>query len=182
MLRPAHVASNRTFNHSASLRWASSCGRICVDASEAEQTSALGLDRCFIFDHRGTIKGGPATCGELRSHTHSHTSSIVLYTPIIGREGSMMTKQFLRRIVSDVLIVLVSVMMITTAATFLGEPIRSGIAASLPGPFHLAMERRLAAAEPSTPKFSQTQPRCRLRSAPLQWNVDWLFRPPEAPG
>jgi hypothetical protein len=94
----------------------------------------------------------------------------------------MMTKQFSRRIVSDVLIVLVSVVMITIAATFLGEPIRSGIAASIPGPFHLAMERRLAAAEPSTPKLSHAQPRCRLRSAPLQWNVDWLFRPPAAPG
>ena len=93
-----------------------------------------------------------------------------------------MTKQFSRRILSDVLIVLISVVMITIATTFLGEPIRSGIAAAIPGPFHLATERRLAAAEPSTPKLSQAQPRCRLRSAPLQWNVDWLFRPPAAPG
>src|SRR5215211_2059694 len=101
MLRPAHVAPRRAFNHGAGLGCASSCGRISFDACETEQTSSLGLDRCFIFDHRGTIKGWSATCGELRSHTHSHTSSIVLYTPIIGREGSTMTKQFLRRIVSD---------------------------------------------------------------------------------
>jgi hypothetical protein len=93
-----------------------------------------------------------------------------------------MTNQFSRRILSDVLIVLVSVVTITIAATFLGEPIRSGIAASIQGPFHLAMESRLPAAEPSTPKLSHAQPRCRLRSAPLQWNVDWPFRPPAAPG
>lgn len=93
-----------------------------------------------------------------------------------------MTKHFSGRIVTDVLIVLVSVGMITIAATSLGEPIRSGIAASIPGPFHLAMERRLAAAEPNIPKLAHAQPRCRLRSAPLQWNVDWLFRPPAAPG
>ena len=83
---------------------------------------------------------------------------------------------------TDVLVVLVSVVMITIAATSLGEPILQGIAASIPGPFHLAMERTLATAEPSTPKLSQAQPRRRLRSAPLQWNVDWLFRPPAAPG
>jgi hypothetical protein len=94
----------------------------------------------------------------------------------------MITKHFSRRIMTDVLIVIVSVVMITIAATSLGEPIRSGIAASIPGPFHLAMERRLAAAEPSTLKLAHAQPRCRLRSAPLQWNVDWLFRPPAAPG
>jgi len=168
------------------LACASSCGRISVrsfGASETEQTSSLGLDRCFIFDRRGTIKGSSATCGDLRSHTHSRTSSIVfVHVHLSVVRAQTMTKQFSRRIVSDVLIVLVSVVTITTAATFLGEPIRSGIAASIPGPFHLAMERRLAAAEPSTPKLSQAQPRCRLRSAPLEWNVDWLFRPPAAPG
>jgi hypothetical protein len=83
---------------------------------------------------------------------------------------------------TDVLIVLVSVVMITIAATSLGEPIRSGIAASIPGPFHLAMERTLATAEPSKRNVAYAQPRCRLRSAPLQWNVDWLFRPPATPG
>jgi hypothetical protein len=93
-----------------------------------------------------------------------------------------MTKHLSRRIVTDVLIILVSVVMITIAATSLGEPIRSGIAASIPGPFHLAMERTLATAEPSKRNVAYAQSRCRLRSAPLQWNVDWLFRPPAAPG
>jgi hypothetical protein len=93
-----------------------------------------------------------------------------------------MTEQFSRRIMTDVLVVLVSVAMITIAATSMSEPILAGIAASIPSPFHLAMERTLATAEPSTPKLAHAQPRCRLRAAPLQWNVDWLFQPPAAPG
>jgi hypothetical protein len=93
-----------------------------------------------------------------------------------------MTKHFSRRIVTDVLVVLVSVAMITIAATSLSEPIRAGIAASIPTSFHLVMERTLATAELSKPKLAHAQPSCRLRSAPLQWNVDWLFRPPAASG
>ena len=93
-----------------------------------------------------------------------------------------MTKQFSRLIVTDVLVVLVSVAMITIAATSLGEPIRAVIAASIPTPFHLVMERTLTTAEPSKPKLAHAQPNCRIRSAPLQWNVDWLFGPPAAPG
>ncbi|MGY3621299.1 hypothetical protein ACVJGD_007495 [Bradyrhizobium sp. USDA 10063] len=93
-----------------------------------------------------------------------------------------MTKYFSTRIMTDVFVILVSVAMITIAVTSLGEPIRAGIAASIPTPFDLAMGRTLAIAEPGTPKLAQAQPKCRLRSAPLQWNVDWLFRPPVAPG
>jgi hypothetical protein len=94
-----------------------------------------------------------------------------------------MTKHFSRRIVTDVLVVLVSVAVITIAATsIMSEPIRAGIAASIPTPFDLVMERTLATAEPSKLKLARAQPNCRLRSAPLQWNVDWLFRPPAAPG
>jgi hypothetical protein len=92
-----------------------------------------------------------------------------------------MTKQFSRRIMTDVLVVLVSVVIITIAATSMSEPILAGIAASIPGPVHLAMERT-PTAEPSTPKLAHAQPRCRLRAAPLQWNVDWLFRPLATPG
>jgi hypothetical protein len=86
MLRPAHVAlkrdlqSQRRFGMRLIL-WAQSVVD-SVDVFETAQTSSLGLDRCYIFDCRGTIKGWSATCGEFRSHTHSHTSSIVLYTPI----------------------------------------------------------------------------------------------------
>jgi hypothetical protein len=83
---------------------------------------------------------------------------------------------------TDVLVVLVSVVMITIAATSMSEPILAGIAASIPTPSDLMMKRILATAEPSKPKLAHAQPRCRLRSAPLQWNVDWLFRPPAAPG
>jgi hypothetical protein len=93
-----------------------------------------------------------------------------------------MTKYFLTRIMTDVFVVLVSLAMITIAVTSLGEPIRSGIAASIPTPFDLAMGSTLATTEPSTSKLAQAQPKCRLRSAPLQWNVDWLFRTPVAPG
>jgi hypothetical protein len=90
-----------------------------------------------------------------------------------------MTNDFSRRIMSNVLVILISVVIITSAATSWGAPIRSGIAAFIQTPYHFAMERT---AEPSTPKLAHAQPRCRLRSAPLQWNVDWLFRPPAAPG
>jgi hypothetical protein len=76
-----------------------------------------------------------------------------------------MTKHFATRIITDVLVILVSVVMITIAATSLGEPIRSGIAASIPIPFDLAMGRTLAIAEPSTPKVAQAQPKCRLPAA-----------------
>src|SRR5215207_10013910 len=85
---------------------------------------------------------------------HAHLSVV---------RAQIMTKHFSRRIVTDVLIVLVSVVMITIAATSLGEPIRYGIAASIPGPFHLAMERTLATAEPSKRNVAYAQPRCRLR-------------------
>jgi hypothetical protein len=72
---------------------------------------------------------------------------------------------------------------ITIAAkSIMSEPIRAAIAASIPTPFDLVMERTLATAEPSKPKLAHAQPNCRLRSAPLQWNVDWLLRPPAAPG
>jgi hypothetical protein len=94
-----------------------------------------------------------------------------------------MTKHFSRRIVTDVLVVLVSVAVITiTATSIMSEPIRAGIAASIPTPFDLVMERTLATAEPGKLKLTHGQSNCRLRSAPLQWNVDWLFRPPAAPG
>lgn len=82
------------------------------------------------------------------------------------------------RIMTDVLIILVSVATITIAAISLGEPIRAGIAASIPTPFDLAMETTLATAQPSKVNLAHAQPTCRLRSAPLQWNVDWLFGPP----
>jgi hypothetical protein len=93
-----------------------------------------------------------------------------------------MTKHFSRRIMTDVLVVLVSVVMITIAATSLGDPIRAGIAASIPTPFDLAMGGTFAPAEPSNASLARARPSCRLRSAPLQWNVDWLFRPPVARG
>lgn len=83
---------------------------------------------------------------------------------------------------TDVLVVLVSVVMITIAVTFLGDPIRARIAASIPTPFDLAMVKTLATAEPSKPSLPRAQPTCRLRSAPLQWNVDRIFRPPAARG
>ncbi len=93
-----------------------------------------------------------------------------------------MTKHFSSRIMTDVLVVLVSVVMITIAVTFLGDPIRALIAASIPTPFDLAMVKTLATAEPSKLSLPHVQPSCRLRSAPLQWNVDWLFRPPATRG
>ena len=82
---------------------------------------------------------------------------------------------------TDVL-VSISAVMITIAAASMIEPILGGIAASNPIPIHLAMERQNATAEPSTPKLAHARPRCRLRAAPLQWNVDWFFRLPTAPG
>ena len=94
----------------------------------------------------------------------------------------VMTKHFSSRIMTDALVVLATVTMITIAATYLSEPIRSGIAASVPTPFDLVTNRTLVTAEPSAPKLAQVPPKCRLHSAPLQWNVDWLFRPPVAPG
>jgi hypothetical protein len=93
-----------------------------------------------------------------------------------------MTKYFSTRIMTDVFGILVSVAMITIAVTSLGERIRTGIAASIPTPFDLAIIGTLAIAEPRAPKLAQAQPKCRLRSAPLQWHVDWLFRAPVAPG
>lgn len=89
-----------------------------------------------------------------------------------------MTNHFSKRIVTDVLIVLVSVATITIAATALSEPIRTSIAASIPTQFDLAIGWTLAAAQPSKPNVPHAAPTCRLRSAPLQWNVDWLFGPP----
>jgi hypothetical protein len=54
-----------------------------------------------------------------------------------------MTKHFSRRIVTDVPAVLVSVAVITIAATsIMSEPIRAGIAASVPTPFDLVMDTR----------------------------------------
>ena len=93
-----------------------------------------------------------------------------------------MTKHLSTRIMTDVLVVAVSLVIITFAATSMSEPILQGIAASIPGPFHLARARTITSAEPSTPKLAYAQPRCRLRAAPLQWNVDWLVRPPVDPG
>jgi hypothetical protein len=83
---------------------------------------------------------------------------------------------------TGVLVVLVTVTTVTIAATSLSDPIRAGIAASIPTPFDLVTNRTLGMAEPSAPRLAQAQPKCRLRSAPLQWNVDWLFRPPVVPG
>ena len=112
---------------------ASSCGRISFDASETEQTRSLGLDRCFIFDQRGTIKGWSASAANsVHILIRIRAQLYFVHARLSVVRAQTMTKQFLRRIVSDVLIVLVSVMMITTAATFLGEPIRSGIAGSIP--------------------------------------------------
>jgi hypothetical protein len=93
-----------------------------------------------------------------------------------------MTKHLSRHIRTDVLIILASAVMITIAATSLSEPVRAGIAASIPTPFHFAMERTLAPAEPSTAKLARAQSRCRNRSAPLQWNIDWLNQSPGARG
>jgi hypothetical protein len=78
----------------------------------------------------------------------------------------------------DALVILVSVVIITIAATPSGAPVRSGLVAYIPIAFHLAEARTFAAvAEPAAPST-----RCRVRSAPLQWNVDWLVRPPVARG
>lgn len=90
-----------------------------------------------------------------------------------------MTKHFSKRVVTDVLVVATTVATITIAATSLGEPIVAGIA-SIPGPFHLATEAAIAGAVPSKPKLARAQTACRLRAAPLQWKVDWLFGPPAA--
>lgn len=92
-----------------------------------------------------------------------------------------MTKLFSRRIVNHVLVVVISVVTIMIAATSVREPIVAGIAASIPGPFHLATEKTLAGALPSKPKLAHTPTGCRPRSAPLQWKVDWLFEQPAAP-
>ena len=96
-----------------------------------------------------------------------------------------MTRHISKRIDIDVLVVAVSVVTITIAATSLGATslgtsIVAGIAASIPGPFHLATQRILAGAGPSTPKPARGQTGCRLRSAPLQWNADELFAPSAA--
>lgn len=99
-----------------------------------------------------------------------------------------MTKHFSRRSMTDVLVILMSVVIITIAATSWGAPIRSGIANYIPTAFHFAKARAPTAAavpaepEPRTTNLAHAQSRCRLRSAPLQWNVDWLFRPPAARG
>ncbi|WP_183238021.1 hypothetical protein [Bradyrhizobium sp. CIR18] len=92
-----------------------------------------------------------------------------------------MTKQVSKRIVTDVFVIVISVVTITIAGTSLGQPILAGIAASIPGPFHLAMENTVGSAGPSKPKLARAQTGCQLRPAPLQWNVDWLFGPPSAP-
>ena len=57
-----------------------------VSTHLTEQTSLLGLDRCYIIDHCYVIKGWSATRSELRSHIHLHTKEIALRTPIY--EGS----------------------------------------------------------------------------------------------
>lgn len=92
-----------------------------------------------------------------------------------------MTRHLSKRIVTDVLVVALSLVTITIAATSLGKSVVAGIAASIPGPFHLASERMLAGAGPSKPKLARAQTGCRLRSAPFQWNADELFAPPAAP-
>lgn len=91
-----------------------------------------------------------------------------------------MTKLFSKRIVTDVLVVVISMTTITIAATSLGKPSIAGIAASIPGPFHLATETKIAGAVPSKPKLARAATGCRLRAAPLQWKMDWLFGPPAA--
>lgn len=92
-----------------------------------------------------------------------------------------MTKHLSRRIVTQVLVVVISVVTITIAATSTGGPIVAGFAASIPGPFHLAMEMTPAGAVPSKPRLARAPTGCRLRSAPLQWKVDWFFGPSAAP-
>lgn len=96
-----------------------------------------------------------------------------------------MTRHLSKRVVTDMLVVAVSVVTITIAATSLGatslgKSIVAGIAASMPGPFHLATGGMLAGARPSKPKLARAQTGCRLRSALLQWNTDELFAPPAA--
>jgi hypothetical protein len=98
-----------------------------------------------------------------------------------------MTNHFSRRIITDVLVILISVVIITIAATPLAAPIRSSIADYIPPVFHAKARPLTAAAVPATPERRTTnlvraQSGCRLRSAPLQWNVDWFFRPPVARG
>jgi hypothetical protein len=84
-----------------------------------------------------------------------------------------MTKHYSRRIAIDVLLVLIPLAMITIAAT-------------IPTPFDLVMERTFASdaapAALSDPNPVYAQSKCQLRSTPLQWNVDWPFRQPTAPG
>lgn len=92
-----------------------------------------------------------------------------------------MTRHFSKRIVTHVLIAVTSLVTITIGATSLGEPIVTGIAASIPGPFHLAPEMTIAAAAPSKTKLPRAPTGCRDRSAPLQWKVDQFFEPTRDP-
>lgn len=83
-----------------------------------------------------------------------------------GTRAQLMTRHFSRRIVNHVLVVIVSLVAITIAATSVTGPIVAGIAASIPGPFHLAMKKSPAGARPDKPKLARAPTGCRLRSAP----------------
>jgi hypothetical protein len=78
-----------------------------------------------------------------------------------------MRKIFFKRPLIDVLVVM-SVTAIAIALTSRGT-IVAGIAASIPGPFHLATEMTVTNGVPSKPKIA---------SAPPQLKVDGLFEPP----
>lgn len=91
-----------------------------------------------------------------------------------------MTKYFWKRPLIDVLVTM-SVTAIAIAVTSLGGPIVAGVAASIPGPFHLATEMTAKDAVPSKPKLGRGPTGCPLRSAAPEWKVDRLFEPPAAP-
>jgi hypothetical protein len=80
--------------------------------------------------------------------------------PLSVVRAQIMTKHFM----IGALVILVSVVIITIAATPSGAAVRSGPGAYIPTPFHLGEARTFAAvAEPAAPSR-----RCRVRSAPLQ--------------
>ncbi|MGY8705045.1 hypothetical protein RAD16_04785 [Bradyrhizobium sp. 18BD] len=91
-----------------------------------------------------------------------------------------MTKNFFKRPVIDVPVVM-SVTAIAIALTSLEGSIVAGIAASIPGPFHLATETTVENGLPSKTKIARAPTGCPLRSAPPQWKVDGLFEPPADP-
>ena len=79
---------------------------------------------------------------------------------------------------TGMLVVLVSALLITVAATTWDETTRSAVAATNPIPSDLAV----TGAKPNKRVLTAGRPACRLRSAPLQWNIDWFFAPTVPPG